>query len=584
MHSEQAFVDRRSIRVALLASCTAEMLQEPLAEELSKHGFEAKFWASGFDQFRQAVLSPGSGLYEFEPEIVILYVDGADVFADVMRNPLAIRDSAPIGPERAMEIAELAETLSSRLPHSTILLNTIVLPPLHALSGLEYNSSYSFYRLTNGYNETLSERARKRPANVIVDVASMVLCMGYERWVDRRLWLLARIRWSRGAILALAERYAVTIASRLGRTRKCIVLDLDNTLWGGVVGEVDQAGIQLGSEGPGLAFAEFQRELLQFGRKGILLAICSKNNLADALKVIREHPSMELREQDFAAMRINWEDKATNIREIAEELNIGLDSIVFVDDNPVERAWIRQELPEVMVPEWPANADEYQTAILQLGVRVFCKLSLTPEDTQRAAAYLQQNERRKLRQSAASVEEFYRSLKMCVAIGRAGSSTARRIAELTQKTNQFNLTTRRYSELEIMDLAHSKDSAVFWLALEDCFGPSGLVGVLILRAESAVECRIDTFLLSCRVMGRTVERAFLGAITEYLKSHCVQRLIGEYIPTPKNAPARRAYAEMGFTFQSHRDGSDVWELDVRNTPVRVPDWFQLNMEEETVPR
>lgn len=327
------------LRVALLASCTSELLRPPLQAALRGRGLEPSIWTGGFGQYRQDILNPESGLYLHAPSMLMLYLDGADLLRELLENPF--EQSAQTRHEFvqrcAAETSAMVETLATRLPKTTVLLNTISLDPLSALTGLEYNSEFGFQSSINLYNSELAALARRRPSVVVVDVASLASRIGFENWSDARVWYLARSRWSKQAMDALADHYTAAICARLGRVRKCVVLDLDNTLWGGIVGEDGLEGLRLGEEGIGLAYAEFQLELLNLYRKGFLLAICSKNNPEDALAVLRRHPSMRLREEHFAAMRINWDDKASNLRSLAEELNLGLDSFVFLDDNPVER-------------------------------------------------------------------------------------------------------------------------------------------------------------------------------------------------------------------------------------------------------
>ena len=279
----------------------------------------------------------------------------------------------------------------------------------------------------------------------------------------------------------LASEYANFIAARWGAVRKCIVLDLDNTLWGGVIGEDGMTGIQLGHEGIGLAFVDLQRELLNLRQKGILLAICSKNNPEDAYEVIRKHPAMILREGHFAAVEINWNDKAENICEIARRLNIGADSLVFIDDSPVERERVREAIPEVAVPEWPQDPCESKRALGRVAGEYFLKFDISGDDRRRGEMYHAQAERERLAESAGNLEDFFRSLQMKITIGGADLETLPRVTELTQKTNQFNLTTRRYTEPELAAISANEGYRIYWLKLEDRFGPNGIVGVLILR-------------------------------------------------------------------------------------------------------
>ena len=455
------------------------------------------------------------------------------------------------------------------------------MPPLNILGALEYNSGFSLQDAAAIYNDALAAAARQNPGVLVIDVASLVGWLGYANWHDSRLWHLARARWSRQATRLLARRYAAAIAAGQGRMRKCIVLDLDNTLWGGIIGEDGVEGIRLGEEGAGLAFREFQSELLNLHRQGILLAICSKNNPDDALQAIRNHPAMRLREEHFAAMRINWEDKASNLRALAEELNIGLDSFVFVDDNPVERSWLREAAPEVYVPDWPADPSDYKDALLELAADHFVKFAITAEDLHRGEQYRQQA-RRAMAAKTASLEDFYRSLQMRATIAPAATATIPRVAQLTQKTNQFNLTTRRYTEADISTLAAGPDSAVYSLELDDCFGRSGIVGVMILRHHAEDSWMIDTFLLSCRVMGRTVENAFLGYITTIIRRWGARKLLGEYRPTAKNAPVAGFYGACGFQMLQEDSTGQLWELDLDRQMIAIPEWFDLSASEDKI--
>ncbi len=567
------------LRIAILANWTADFLREPLAEALERRGFQPIFWIASFDQYRQAILADNSELYRFEPTIVILNLDGQDLFRDVLRNPFDVSPEKrqSLAAERANETARLVTLLSAHVPTASILLNTIFFPPLHSLLGLEFNSEYSQYEIPYFYNDHLARLVAPQPSISIVDIASLALLLGFERWYDPRMWYLARMRAGRKALEGMAQRYAAVIGSRLGQIRKCLVLDLDNTLWGGIVGEDGPGGILLGDEGVGLAYAEFQDEIVNLRRKGILLAICSKNNAADALEAIRSHPAMRLREEHFAAIRINWEDKASNLRSIAAELNIGLDSLVFLDDNPVERSWVREALPAVHVPEWPNDPSEYKTALLELAVEDFFQMTLTDEDRRRAEIYQAQVERQRMAESSTTIDEFYRSLQMQLTIGTADSLTIPRIAQLTQKTNQFNLTTRRYTVSEITELAQNPGAAVYWLSLVDKFGSSGIVGVMIVRQqpepENADTWLIDTFLLSCRVLGRGVEKAFIAVACEDLKRRGARKLLGEYRPTAKNAIVAGIYDDLAFYRTADENVS--WALDLDGQLPVIPDWFEL---------
>jgi FkbH-like protein len=567
----------RRLKIALLANCTMDLLQDPLTAELRARGRHAEFWVAGFNQFRQEILNPDSGLYRFVPDFVLIYLAGEDLLARLLQNPFDFNAESRrnLAQSCVTELDGLVSALAERLPRTTILLNTIAVSPKNTLIGLEYNSELSFRQAVSKYNFGLSELARRNPNAVVVDVESLITDVGYKQWHDVRLWYLAWMRCSQKAIQLLAERYSTTICSRLGQIRKCLVLDLDNTLWGGVIGELGIAGIQLGNEGPGLAFREFQAELLNLYRKGILLAICSKNNSADALEAIRAHRSMVLKESHFAAAQINWDDKVKNIEVIAKELNIGLDSLVFIDDNPVERARVRRALPEVLVPEWPEDPMDFKTAVLDLEESHFLKLNITTEDRERGSLYHAQAQLGMLASRAESLEEFYRTLQMSCVIEPASPFQIPRIAQLTQKTNQFNLTTRRYSEVDIAAFVRDSRYLVMSLELNDRFGSNGIVGVMVLYNSSPGTWTIDTLLLSCRVIGRTVENAFLGFVCGELKRQKAHRLIGEFRPTAKNKLVENLFESLGFRFIEEHQGASFWELDIEAKGIGVPPWFKI---------
>lgn len=570
------------LKVAILAASNLDLLASPLSRALGEKAIPASIWTAGFNQYRQAIFDPSSGLYSQDE--AILFLDAPDLFPQLFGLPLGVTvDSAEEHANGVIrEIGDLVQTLTGRMPGTTVYLNTICHDGVNALYGLEYNSALGQRRVIAAYNVALGNLARTNPSLVVVDVEAIAYSMGLERWFDRRLWHLARIRYSREAISRLAIEYANVISARRGLARKCIVLDLDNTLWGGIIGEDGVAGIQLGHEGSGLAFTEFQHELLTLSRRGILIALCSKNNYSDALEAIRQHPAMLLREEQFAAVRINWKEKAENLGEIANELNLGLDSLVFLDDNPVERAQVRAALPEVCVPEWPEDPSEYVPALYSVLRAQLLRLQITEEDRSRAEMYRADVNRRAVLKSGADLESFYKSLDMKMTVGRAEPNVIPRIAQLTQKTNQFNLTTRRYTEAEIAQLSRSVDSRVYWMDLADKFGPNGIVGVLIANELKAGTWKIDTFLMSCRVIGRNVEQAFFATVAEEFAEAGVTQLIGEYIPTQKNALVVDLYARLGFSAEPSSDLTrTLWRLKLSQSTPPVPEWFEINIATRT---
>jgi FkbH-like protein len=569
---------KRPLRLALLASSNLDLLEKPLTDRLVEKGFSPKIWNPGFNQYRQAILDPSSGLYQEKSKAILLFLDAADLFASCLAHPYnhSIEDIPAIVEAAQGDVSSLVGTIASRLPAATVFLNTLSSSDLTGTyHGLEYNSDFSFRQIVATYNARLREFARNSAHIVVVDVEALAEAAGAERWYDPRLWYLGRIRLSALAHGLLASEYASFIAARWGDVRKCIVLDLDNTLWGGIIGEDGMTGIQLGYEGIGFAFVDFQRELLNLQEKGILLAICSKNNSEDAYEVIRHHPAMVLREEHFVAAQINWNDKADNIREIARRVNIGVDSLVLIDDSPVERKRVREAVPEVAVPEWPQDPCDYKRALYRVAGEYFLKFDVTEDDRRRGEMYHAQTERERLAESAGNLEDFYRSLQMKLTIATVDYETLPRVSQLTQKTNQFNLTARRYTESELAAMSADIGCRVYCLKLEDRFGPNGIVSVLILRRQSAERWHIDTFLLSCRVIGRTVEEAFLGYAVRDLQKLGATCITGEYIPTAKNGMVANLYDKLGFTRTDSDEKRTKWALDLNQKSITAPEWFEI---------
>ncbi len=331
----------------------------------------------------------------------------------------------------------------------------------------------------------------------------------------------------------LAEYLSWYVSATKMKNKKCIVLDADNTLWGGIIGEDGFNGIKLGDTKEGKPYTDFQNHLLNLSTQGVILCINSKNNYEDVIEVIEKHPYMVLRKDSFTNLKINWNDKAQNLKEIQEELDIGMDSIVFIDDNPFERERIKSTFPEVIVPDFPEDPAYLENFIIDVGRKYFSHIRITEEDKKRVEMYKSQVERAQLQKNVTNLEEFLKALQMKMKIGKVDNFTIPRIAQLTNRTNQFNLTTHRYTEAEISQMVKNPNWRIYWMSLEDKFGDNGIVAVLILNKKD-YGYHIDTFLMSCRVIGRMAESTFLGVIEKHLLSEGINYITAEYIPTKKN--------------------------------------------------
>lgn len=417
------------------------------------------------------------------------------------------------------------------------------------------------------FNQLAWALAAEKPNVQVIDFGAFLKLYPASEWVDWKFYHISQMVLNPRLSGAFGKWFAEQERARALKRKKCLVLDLDNTLWGGVLGEEGISGVLMDGDYPGKAYHYWQEGIKELGREGVILAICSKNNLADveALFAAREMP---LRLEDFACMRINWNDKAANIRAIAEDLNIGLDSMVFIDDNPTERELIRQQLPMVAVPEWPSQPYELPVFYAQLVREYFAVYTLTAEDKRKTEQYRQNASRAQAQAQFTNMEDFLRSLQMELTICEATDITIPRIAQLTQKTNQFNLTTKRYTEGDIRSLL--ADGAKMWtLAVRDKFGDNGITGLLILTKQGL----IDTLLMSCRVLGKGIEVAFVQAV---LRQVGLEAIRAKYIPTMKNGQVAEFYDRMGFTLIAYeKDGTKDYEARVADLNLDIKDYFKI---------
>jgi FkbH-like protein len=553
------------VGVVVLSSFTIDPVAPLLAEALERAGLYGDIQLGDFGQIEQAILDPNSVLYRALPDSVVLIPAAEDLLAPLFARPsqLTAVDADALAESQAASLARSIEILLERLPTATCYV--VAYGAQHAPA--EYVLDPRSPQRGQAAVERLLARVRElgaiSPRVIVVDWEWHTRRAGTAAFHDPRLWFLARMRLSPVGLATMADLLVRHIAAARGRPHKVVVLDLDNTLWGGVVGEVGPRGVELGEEGLGLAFQEFQRELLKMHDTGILLTIASKNNPDDALEVLRDHPSMVLKQEHFAAMRINWQDKATNLQELADELNLGVDSFVFLDDNPVERDWLRRALPAVLVPDLPPDPVDRPAFLRQ--APVFQRVTLTDADRIRAETYVLQGRRAELRSSASSFEEFLASLGQEVTIEPLQPQSLARAAQMCQRTNQFNLTTRRYTAADLESMLHSADTEVYVLAVKDRFGDNGItgLGILKLNGDSA---EVDSLLLSCRVLGRRVEDAFLHMLAERARERGVRHLVGRYIPTPKNGQVASFYPDRGFAAA----GDGVFRLDLAQPRLDPP--------------
>lgn len=434
----------------------------------------------------------------------------------------------------------------------------------------DVRTNMSDRRLANAietFNNTAWNLAEERKNIKVVDFGKFLQQYPSNEWIDWKFYFISQMIINPRLKGAFSSWFAEQQRALALQRKKCLVLDLDNTLWGGVLGEDGINGIQVDGDYPGKAFHLWNEGLKELMNDGVILAICSKNNEADveALFAAREMP---LKMEDFACKRINWKDKATNIRTIADELNIGLDSMVFVDDNPTERELIRQQLPMVSVPEWPAQPYELPTFYAQLVKEYFSVYTLTEEDKKKTEQYRQNANRAQLQAQFTDMTDFLRSLDMQLTIASATEITIPRIAQMTQKTNQFNLTTKRYTESDIRTLL-ANGAQIWTLAVADRFGDNGITGLMIMTADG----EIDTMLMSCRVLGKGIEEAFVKTVLSKLK---IGEICAKYIPTEKNGQVADFYDRMGLKFERKNDeGVKEYSAKIADLDLTIKDYYKI---------
>jgi FkbH-like protein len=546
-----------STRLAVLGSTTTSQLAGLLDLFLFAQNIDAEVYEAPYGLMRQEILDAGSELYEFEPRFVFLGATRRDLGAmPAPSDPLESVDAAANG--IVEEWVGLWQAAHERLG-CQIVQNNFDAPPWRTFGNLEPSQPGAPGNFINQVNRELSRRA---PGWVSIhDLDGLAASVGRWNWGDERYFHHAKLPCAPEHLVAYAHGVAALISARLGRSRKCLVLDLDNTLWGGVIGDDGLGRIALGQgDAVGEAFIAFQRYAKALKDRGVILAVCSKNEDANAREPFEKHPEMVLRLDDISCFVANWEDKAANLRRIASDLNIGLDALVFVDDNPAERALVRRLVPEVAVPEISDDPADYVRAVDQH--RYFETISLSKEDFQRTDFYRANAQRRQTASNVADLDEFLRSLEMRGWIGPIGDLELDRSVQLIGKSNQFNLTTRRYSNGDVQRMRTSADWETCVVKLADRFGDNGLISVVLARQQEDA-LAIDTWLMSCRVLKRGVEQYQLNHLATLARNRGLKRLTGEYIPTAKNGLVKDHYRSLGFTeLPPDQDGHTRWQLDL----------------------
>ena len=552
------------LRWTLLSNTTQEPLRPFLKQLCYDIGFDADIWIGGYDTALQDAASPERG----DADVVVLALR-LHVLAPALVDRFVSLSPDEIRAECSRAIEYVAAVAAAVRQHSraVMLVHSFETPLYPTLGVIDYRSGAGQANTIRRLNLDLADRLSRDASTFVIDLDAIRGRLS-DPFVDPRTWHIGRVPYTRQAMRAIAGEYMKVVRAAKGRNRKCVIVDADGTLWGGIVGDDGADGVRVGRAFPGSAYYEFQQALLALRDRGILLALSSKNDRAAVEEVFATRVAdMPLRLDHFAAIRVNWVDKAQNIRDIAEELNIGLDSLVFVDDNPHETALVKELLPAVHCILLPDDAVEYRSVLESSDL--FDALTFSDEDRRRSEMYATEQRRRVEESSALSVDDYLRGLEMEAIIGRADDRSVARLAQLTQKTNQFNLTTRRYTESDIRGFGASPDHDVLAIRVRDRLGDSGIVGLAILRHDDH-QTAIDTFLMSCRVLGRGVEDSLLVACLLASRRRGDREVVGEFIPTAKNARVAEFYPARGFA----ADGSGRFRRSIGGAALEFPAHFK----------
>jgi FkbH-like protein len=568
----------KRLKTYVVRSVTVEPILPFLTTEAVFSNYVLDLRVGGYGSYADELLNPHSALAQFEPDLVFIILDLEDIAG---RLPDLCADGIGANVEAELEesLARMEQLLRSfRVGNSArIVLQGCVVPDLTSLGDVgDSNLSLSLVTAVLRLNQKLAALCRSIPDCVFFDVDRLAARYGRAQWRDSRMFLASRLPVSSGCFGPYSRGLIRSASSLFRAPRKVLCTDLDNTLWGGILGEDGADGIVTGSAFPGNCYLEYQRYLKHLSSRGILLAIVSKNNEADVREAFQiRSADLALGLDNFVALKINWNDKAQSLRELAQELSLGLDSFVFVDDNPVECEAIRQQLPGVAVVSAPVQEPWRLVEILS-NLPFFDAAVVTDDDLNRLNDYKAQAQRAELAHTAGNRDEFLASLGIVCTFQSALQAPLSRAVQLLAKTNQFNLTTRRHSAAEVEKFASTGQAWV--IRVRDRFGDAGVVG-LALAQNRGSSCYIDSLLLSCRVIGRGVETALLAYIAECARETGAKRLVGEFIPTKKNAPCATFYPDQGFTEISSPEegssGSIFYEFDMTASALTSPKWITL---------
>lgn len=557
-------------RLAVLSNSTIDLILPGLVASAARRGVCLEIITPSYDQVAQEAFTPDSTVNSSKPDAVLLALDYR---ALPLKQSLGDSEGASVTVQGAIEFLQsLCDAIKTN-SGAVCILQTFA-PPIESLFGsLDCALPGTLRNIVGSINRELREFAIGS-GNIVLDVAGLAETVGLATWHDPQQWNIAKFSFAEELIPLYADHVARVVAAIRGKSGKALILDLDNTVWGGVIGDDGLEGIKIAQgDATGESHLAVQRLALELRNRGIVLAVCSKNTDEIARVPFEQHPEMLMKLEHIAVFQANWNDKATNIQAIADELSFGLDSLVFLDDNPAERALVRRLLPQVAVPELPEDPAHFARTLAAGGY--FEAVTFASEDLKRAGYYQENAKRANLQKHISGVEAYLASLDMTITIQPFDATGRARVVQLINKSNQFNLTTRRYSEPEVAALEKDPDAFTLQVRLADVFGDNGMISVVICRVAEPGRWEIDTWLMSCRVLGRKVEHVVLREILKHARAAGIEKLTGRYCPTERNRLVVDHYSKLGFSRTAEdATGLTLWELPVNSSiqesvPMRV---------------
>ncbi len=555
------------LRLGILGDTTTSFLPPAIAASGIRHGLDVSVAEAPFGQVMQEALSPASTIAQHRPDVVLLMIGLPTLGLDL--EPVG--DTGEAAVEKAVAHVMRLRDAIRKNTDAAVIIPTLPKPRDNLFGNLEVGLPGSLGWSIDCYNAALAAWIAGEPDHLL-DLAGLANSVGLSSWHDEKLWHLAKVPFADRFVPLFSDHVARLLAAHVGLSRRALVVDLDNTLWGGVIGDDGLDGIVIGQGDPvGEAYLAFQETLRRLKQRGIVLSVCSKNDDALAREPFNLHPDMVLNEQDFAVFQANWTDKPSNLRAISDRLSLGLESFVFVDDNPVERAHVRETLPMVAVPEMPTDPALFAPTLLAAGY--FETTVVSREDADRAEYYRANAQRAELLHDIGSTGEFLRSLDMTSQFQAADDLSIKRITQLVNKSNQFNLTTRRHDELALRRFSAASGHSLFAVRLSDKFGDNGVVSALHLEPnENSLD--IETWVMSCRVLGRSLEEAILDVSVKIARAQGAHELRGHYLPTKRNALVKDLYERLGFESGTQDDAGTDWILKLDryvepSLPIRI---------------